>query len=278
MNKYYLDRALDTAREMIKAYCVDRNVEGVFKHVSAESFNFVGFMENVSFNSKEDFRKYAEDSLPYTLNYNVVDEDYSIVGQSQDSCLVLAKITYMHSNTKKTLVLNYFFYFNLQGDKIICTHYHVNRQFNINKAVWLVFLNENMPYPKLPSEIQDYSEAKKIFQKKKIADSIHADFGIHISQNIVIYPRSRKLKIEGDTIELTPIECEIFLVLADNLNQPISAEKIYEIIWLKSELQLTSNALPMHISNVRRKLAPYEHLIKLPHIKNEGYCLAISNA
>ena len=124
--------------------------------------------------------------------------------------------------------------------------------------------------------VLNLSEADKIFREKKMTDLIRTDLGIHISQNVIIYPRSRRLKIEGDIIELTPIECEIFLVLADNLNQPISPERIYEIIWLKSELQLTSNVLPMHISNVRRKLAPYEHLIKLPYIKNEGYCLNIN--
>ena len=53
MRKHYLDRALETAREMIQAYYVDRNVEGVFKHLSEENFSFMGFIEGNFFNTKD---------------------------------------------------------------------------------------------------------------------------------------------------------------------------------------------------------------------------------
>ena len=259
MKKCYLDRALRTAREMIQAYYVERQVEGVFKHLSEENFSFMGFIEGIFFDSKEAFREYAEVSLPHTLNYEIIDENYSVGGQSQDSCFIIAKITFMYTPTQKPFVLNFFFYFNQLGDKIICTHYHVSRTFNVNLH-----------------EIANLDlNADKISLKKKMPDSLRADSRIHISPEIIVYPRSRRIKIEGENIELTPIETELFLVLADNLNQPISPEKIYEIIWMKSELQLTSNVLPMHVSNIRRKLSPYENLIKLSYIRNKGYCLRI---
>ena len=258
MKKYYLDMALKAAREMIQAYYVDRNVEGVFKHLSEENFSFMGFIEGNFFNSKEAFKEYAEVSLPNTLNYKMVDENYSVGGQSQDSCLVIAKISFVYTRTQKPFVLNFFFYFNLRGGEIICTHYHVSRTFAINLL-----------------EIANLTlDTDRISLKKKTADLVRADYGINISQNVIIYPRSRKVKIEGESIDLTPLELEIFLVLADNLNRPIMPEKIYASIWTNSELQMTSNVLPMHISNIRRKLSPYEDLIQLLYIRDKGYCLS----
>lgn len=259
MKKFCLESALKAAREMIQAYYVERNVEGVFKHLSSENFSFIGFIEGISFNSKEAFREYAEVSLPNTLNYQLVDEDYSIGGQSQDSCFIIARINFMYTRAQKSFVLNFFFYFIQRDDKIICTHYHVSRSFKANLL-----------------EVASLDlEADKISLKKKMPDSLRADSGIQISQNIIIYPRSRKLKIEGESIELTPIETELFLVLADNLNQPISPEKIYKDIWAKSELQLTSNVLPMHVSNIRRKLSSYENLIQISYLRSKGYCLNV---
>ena len=108
---------------------------------------------------------------------------------------------------------------------------------------------------------------------KTIYPTLREDFGIHIGRNIIAYPMLQQIKINGDMVELTRVENEIFLVLANNLNQPISMEKIYASIWKNAELNLTSNALPMHISNIRRKLNPYESLIRLEYIRNKGYCL-----
>ena len=105
------------------------------------------------------------------------------------------------------------------------------------------------------------------------AVSVRENVGIHISKEIVVYPMRRQIKINDDLIELTQVESEIFLVLADNLNKPISMEEIYRSIWKNNELHLTSNALPMHISNIRRKLNQYEGLIQLNFVRNKGYCL-----
>ena len=410
MQKYYLDSALNAAREMIQSYLVNRSVEGLVKYLSPENFNFMGFIEGNVFDSAAEFRQYAELSLNQTLSYKLIDENYSVCSQSNDSCQILAKTTFIHIRTQKPFVLNYFFYFNQLDDKVICTHYHVSRQFDMNKPIRLVFFNENMPYPKLPWEIQAYNEdllefmnsdvvaeksfyyedtggsmfpyrlvnrkyikllgyttiqefiteqnssslsnvhaadkdryveylakhyaeniaglnsepqykyrstyylryrlqspnladevnvlewgnffteksrtivncfvlnlneSEKISANVKISSSIRSEYGIHIKQNIIVYPRSRKIKIDSETIELTPIECEIFLVLVDNLNQPIMPEKIYEAIYQNSSLRMTSNVLPMHISNIRRKLGAYRHLIQINFVKGKGYCLQI---
>lgn len=124
--------------------------------------------------------------------------------------------------------------------------------------------------------VLNLNDTEKISSTNKLNGSVREDCGINISQNIIVYPRSRKIKIDNEVIELTPVECEIFLVLADNLNQPIMPEKIYELIWLNSTLQLTSNTLTMHISNIRKKMKSHKHLIQIVFVKDKGYCLRIN--
>lgn len=124
------------------------------------------------------------------------------------------------------------------------------------------------------NEVENISSRKEKWNlEPSAAVSVRENFGIHISKEIVVYPMRRQIKINDDLIELTQVENEIFLVLADNLNKPISMEEIYRNIWKNNELHLTSNALPMHISNIRRKLNSYESLIQLNFVRNKGYCL-----
>lgn len=236
MQKYYLELALSTAREMIHAYFDDKNMDAILKHLSAENFTFIGVTKDAFFNSRETYCEYAESFLDYIGSYKIVEENYAVLSESQDSCIVIVKFKSADTLTKNVCELNYFFYFNQVGNRIICPHYHVIR-------------------PSTESQLS------------------RADCGMRIGQGIIFYPRTRKIRIDDKIIDLTPIENEIFLVLADNLNQPIMPEKIYETIRENSELQVLDNVLPMHISNIRRKLRDCDDSIKLIYIRNEGYCL-----
>ncbi len=410
MQKYYLEYSLNAACEMIKAYYVDRNVGGVLKHLNPQNFTFISYDSGLSFDDLKNFAAFLENSLEYLVSYKLIDENYTIGGQSQDSCFVIAKIKLIDTRTQKIFELHFFFYFNQFGNEVICPHYHVASPINTQKKIRSVFFNANAPEPKLPGEIQSHKEelidfmnsnavAEKSFyyaenfpyrfvnrefmnllgyekisefiteennsmlvnvhvaDQRKYVEYLHSEykninkfnsdekyqyqssycvkyrlqspqlseeisvlewgnfftlngrtivncfvlnlnevenislgneendiessatvsvrenFGIHISKEIVIYPMRRQIKINDDLIELTQVESEIFLVLADNLNKPISMEEIYRSIWKNNELHLTSNALPMHISNIRRKLNHYESLIQLNFIRNKGYCL-----
>ena len=106
--------------------------------------------------------------------------------------------------------------------------------------------------------------------------SLLNDNGIYIGNMIIIYPKHHKLLIKEKLIDLTPIEFNLMLMLAENINNPIDSEKIYNNLWNDSELKITSYTLKTHISNLRRKLKnASEDSIKLIHIKNRGYCLSI---
>ena len=78
--------------------------------------------------------------------------------------------------------------------------------------------------------------------------------------------------LAGKIIDFTPTEFEVLLNFIDNINKPLTLEKIYAMIWNDSELKLTSNTLRMHISNIRRKLKISNgSLVHLDTIPNEGY-------
>lgn len=98
------------------------------------------------------------------------------------------------------------------------------------------------------------------------------NFGIRISKNFILYQTKRQVMINGELIDFTPTEFEVLLSFVDNLNKPLTLDKIYEMIWNNNELHLTSNTLRMHISNIRRKLRISEESpIHLDTIPNGGY-------
>jgi len=98
------------------------------------------------------------------------------------------------------------------------------------------------------------------------------NFGIRISKDLILYQSKRQALINGELIDFTPTEFEVLLSFVDHINQPLTLDKIYGMIWNEEELQLTSNTLRMHISNIRRKLKISEgSSIHLDTIPNEGY-------
>lgn len=106
--------------------------------------------------------------------------------------------------------------------------------------------------------------------------SLLNDCGIQLGDRIVVYPKKQRLLIKEKAVELTPIEFKVFLVLANNINQPVQTQKIYVDIWDDSELKVTSFALKTHISNLRRKIrSASDASITLTYIRGKGYCLRV---
>ena len=404
MEKYYLDKALKTAREMIHAYFDDKDINGVLKHLSAEDFNFKGVTKdavfNSIFNSREKYREYAESFLQYIDSYEIIDENYSVLSESEDSCQILVQLKSIDALTQNICDMDYYFYFKQVMERLICPHFHVNRRPKENQFINSVIFNEpisipseisayndnllelmnseavaeksfyykgefpyrlvNMKYikllgyktidefmdeesnsslahisgsdkacymkylsrhyyynvtgneidderkyrstyyikyhlrsPKLAEELEvmewgnffsqngcvvvncfvvNMNEVDKIFECNKKVEISGSEYGMRIG-GLIYYPRTRKIKIEGKVTEFTPIENEIFMVLADKLNEPIKREEIYEKILLNSELEVLSSVLAMHISNIRRKLRESDESIKIVYVKGEGYCL-----
>lgn len=411
MQRYYLDYSLNAASEMVNSYYVDKNIKGVFKHIYKGNFSWMGYDYDLFFNDADEFRKFAESKLEFLSSYELIKEDYSVISEAQESCIVIAQIKLLETRMQKDFDLNIFFYFCQLGKSVICQHYHVVRPPRIKTENKSIFFSEIAPKSVLPNEIQAYNEEllnfinsnaaaeksfyfaenfpyrfvnyrymqllgykkcgefatdenssvlsnihvadqrqyaeylrtkyesdvvkfrsgqqyqyrssycikyrlqspylseevsvfewgnfftlngrtivnclvfnlnelKDISSEKKIDTqtpnaSVHEEFGIRIGEKIIAYPTSHKITIGEELVELTNLESEIFVLFIDKLNQPITAEEIYASIWKNDELKLTSNALQMHISNIRRKLNPYESLIRLVNVRNKGYCLQI---
>lgn len=408
MHKYYLDIALNTDHKMIHAYFDDKNMDVVLKHLSADNFTFVGVTKDAVFDSREKYRKYAESFLGYIGSYKIVDENYFLASESQDSCVVVVQLKHIDTHTQNICELDHFIYFKQLGNGIICNHYHVSRPSRTTQINKTAFFNDNMPDPKLPSEFDAYNKdiikfmnsngiAEKSFyyedklpyrfvnreymkllgyrihnfvsednysslanihvanqsrylkylqnqhalkvgehdfdkryeyrgsyyvsyrlQSPKLTEevevlewgnfftqngrtivncfilnmndidkisykedkedkfvSVREDCGIHISQSVIIYPRSRTIKVDGSIIEFTQVEIELLLMLVDNMNRAVTAEQIYEMIWNNAELKLTSNVLHTHMSNIRRKIGAYRDKINLVFKRNKGYYLIL---
>ena len=102
------------------------------------------------------------------------------------------------------------------------------------------------------------------------------DFGVHIGTDIIIYPKSHKVLVKDKSLELTAIEFKLMLMLVENINAPVSSEKIYKNLWQEGELKDTSSSLKMHVSNLRRKIKRIAgEEITITHVKAKGYCLTI---
>ena len=106
--------------------------------------------------------------------------------------------------------------------------------------------------------------------------SLLEDCGVRIGNIVVVYPKRHKLLVKSRIVDLTPTEFKLFLLLSNNLNEPVAAEEIYNELWNDSELKLTSFTLKTLISNLRRKIKlASDDTIKINHVKDKGYCLTI---
>ncbi|MGM9569165.1 MAG: response regulator transcription factor [Phascolarctobacterium sp.] len=72
--------------------------------------------------------------------------------------------------------------------------------------------------------------------------------------DLQIFLHNNQVMQNGELVPLTSTEFKLLLVFANNLNQIVSIEKIYQEVYPKSEVKYTSRALNMHISNLRHKL------------------------
>lgn len=104
------------------------------------------------------------------------------------------------------------------------------------------------------------------------------DYGIHIGDSIIIFPKHRRLLLNDKEVKLTPLEFEILLMLVDHLNEVVPLETFSSMIWSDESFHETSNALKMHMSNLRSKLRlTSESQIQILAVQKKGYCLSVSD-
>lgn len=78
-------------------------------------------------------------------------------------------------------------------------------------------------------------------------------------------------EINGEKIQLTPMEFKLLYLLVKNPNKVFSREYITNLLW--SGVHVQNQNIDTHLSNLRKKLSPFSKYIKT--IKSRGYILRI---
>ena len=77
--------------------------------------------------------------------------------------------------------------------------------------------------------------------------SVYRVGGLEINDDL------KEVKVDGETIRLTPIEYNILLLLVKNAGKVFSIEQIYESIW-NEEAVGADNTVAVHIRHIREKI------------------------
>ena len=70
-----------------------------------------------------------------------------------------------------------------------------------------------------------------------------------------IYPKSRRVRMQGAEVSLTPKEFEILYLLAQNRGEVFTKEQIYKAVWSENYLLDDSNIMAF-IRKLRKKIEP----------------------
>lgn len=89
----------------------------------------------------------------------------------------------------------------------------------------------------------------------------------------IFEPRTGKLSMHGDSVDLTQKEFDLALLLFRNLGRPLSRAYILEAVWLR-DIEIPSRTMDTHISRVRTKLKLRpENGFRLAPVYSYGYRL-----
>ena len=94
------------------------------------------------------------------------------------------------------------------------------------------------------------SQLRRYMHLGNVADenmSVYRVGGLEINDDL------KEVKVDGETIRLTPIEYNILLLLVKNAGKVFSIEQIYESIW-NEEAVGADNTVAVHIRHLREKL------------------------
>lgn len=91
-------------------------------------------------------------------------------------------------------------------------------------------------------------------------------------QDVVIYPRERKVEKAGTEIYLKPMEFDCLLLLAKNRNIALSREELLRVLWGTS-FEGETRTIDVHIGRIRKKLGFQDVIRTVPRV---GYRLDAS--
>ena len=113
---------------------------------------------------------------------------------------------------------------------------------------------------------------RSVKPRKDLPDSQHT--GIFTLGSMSFDAETRKLMINGKTIELTRTETRVLRIFALSPNEAIERSRLQKEIW-EDEGVIVGRSLDMFISKLRKKLE-FDPNIKIVVIRGKGYKLEIS--
>jgi Transcriptional regulatory protein, C terminal len=114
---------------------------------------------------------------------------------------------------------------------------------------------------------------RSVKPRSALADSQHA--GIFTLGSMSFDAETRKLMINGKTIDLTRTETRVLRIFALSPNEAIERSRLQKEIW-EDEGVIVGRSLDMFISKLRKKLE-FDPNIKIVVIRGKGYKLEISS-
>lgn len=89
---------------------------------------------------------------------------------------------------------------------------------------------------------------------------------------LAVYPEQHRVKVSGQTVELTLKEYELLYLMINNPGIVFSREQIQDTIWGYA-FDGESRTVDVHIRTLRQKLGDAGYLVKT--VRGVGYCVAL---
>lgn len=77
---------------------------------------------------------------------------------------------------------------------------------------------------------------------------------IIVIKDLIINPQNHTVTIKDQTINLTPTEFSILLILAKHKGKVVKTEKLFEEVWHEPYIPASNNTIMVHIRHLREKL------------------------
>lgn len=113
---------------------------------------------------------------------------------------------------------------------------------------------------------------KSFKSRKEIPDNQNT--GTYTLGSVLFYANSRKLIINGNTIDLTSTETRVLLIFASSPNKTVERNRLQKEIW-EDDGVIVGRSLDMFISKLRKKLESDPN-INIVVVRSKGYKLEIN--
>ncbi|WP_088070886.1 response regulator transcription factor [Gottfriedia luciferensis] len=113
-----------------------------------------------------------------------------------------------------------------------------------------------------PFDIRELIARARSLLRRLIKQSSVDEKKIISIKELQVIPFQRKVTISGTTIELTPKEFELLVLLISNIERIFSRDELLDLVWGMEYIGGT-RTVDIHIQRLRKKLGPsYQHLIQ----------------